>query len=120
MENRLKYRAAIVLFIVAVGLLLSGCVDSKTSNSENSINTGIFDYNWCKKGTEYNSITSEGRLTMKIIGLTTYKDKTVCQSEFSQANQTIIMYTSQDGRYNWQVIKDIDGKTIYESGVNSP
>lgn len=121
-------KVLIVLLVLTI-LISAGCIGSTPKVPDKSVNPDVTqniksdyksgnykDGDWCKKGSEYTAKAAGETVTSKVLGITTYQGREVCESEYTTNDYTVVYYVSEDNTFYYQIMKDKEGKVISESG----
>lgn len=117
-------KTILVIMLVFVISALSGCVtgpkEVTTPGGAIKIEEGETGPDWCKKGTKITSEGPQGQGSFEIKGMTTYKDKEVCEAEYIYDQGSMVQYFNEKGDYMVMVSKDKDGNIVQEINLANP
>lgn len=116
-----------IVFLVVLSLFVTGCIGNKQTivTPEGTTEIENIGSGWCKEGTKITTNTPQGTGTFIIKGITTYKDKEVCEALYQVTGDdieggTMTQYYTKDGKYSVIVYKDASGDVVNEIEMNIP
>ena len=118
----MKKALGLLTLILAITILISGCLDDVDTNNiiEEAIG-GDIPAGWCVEGATWDYAGADADLAWEIVGEEQFKDATYCKikavSETEMLNATY--YVSNNREDIWYVIELQDG-TMQETHVVSP
>jgi len=120
----MRNKIVLTVLLIFVITTLSGCVtgpkEVTTSEGKVKIEEGGTGPDWCKKGTKITASGPQGQGSFEIKGITTYKEKEVCEAEYIYDQGSMVQYFNEDSSYMVMVYKDKDGKVTQEINVANP
>ena len=124
MGNKMVILTILSIFIIAT--TLSGCVTgpkeiATPEGGKVSIEGGGVGPSWCKAGMKVTSSGSQDQQGSFIVkGMTKYKDKDVCEAEYTYDQGSMTQYFNEKGDYTVALLKDKSGNVIQEINSNDP
>lgn len=115
----------VVILLIIASVIITGCVGKKeetikTPEGGIKVSQGGSGQDWCKAGTQITSSGPQGQGSFTIKGITKYRDKEVCEAEWTADQGTTTQYFTEDGSYTAMIMKDKSGKVINEYNYSVP
>lgn len=117
-----------ILMILSIILLIAfaGCTGKEqtitTPDGEVKVSQGSGSGpDWCKAGTKMTSTGPSGEQgSFEIKGIVNYEGKSVCESEWTSNEGSMIQYFNEDSSYLVMITKDKSGKVINKLDLSQP
>ena len=108
-------RKIIIVSILIIAVILSGCIDQKIEKKTTEEGKGSY---WCKVGMKLPAnVGNAGIFTIK--GITEYNGTEVCEAVIESESGSIVQYFNQKNDYAVILYKGKDGKVVEEINLNN-